>query len=106
MTYKRGKCNTCGLLPLEEAVYMQSYCICQKKIRKQKEILNTNKDAERMKFLHSVNKDKLDWEWGVARVRFDKFGQVEAFNWGLSDSSDLDKAIDIAMIATNQESEG
>lgn len=51
------------------------------------------KDAARMAFLHSPNKDAEGYEYGIAKVRFTPDGRVETFSWALSDSTDLDAAM-------------
>lgn len=48
-------------------------------------------ERERFEFLHSTNCDAEGWEWGVARIRVNQYGEVE-YLWGLSDHSDIDAA--------------
>lgn len=38
MSYRQGRCRTCGYLPLGESSYMQPYCTCPKRVRKPKEV--------------------------------------------------------------------
>jgi len=51
------------------------------------------KNSIRLKFLHQNNKDKNGYQYGVARVKYDKSGKLEECYWTLSDSSDVDSAI-------------
>jgi hypothetical protein len=62
-----------------------------------------HKDSLRLKWLHTCNvpgqavQDAEGWEWGVAKLKFDKHGQMLDAQWGLSDSSDIDALMGTAM---------
>lgn len=53
------------------------------------------KYKDRMDWLHSGggsnDTDEEGYEWGVARVKFNQFGDVVSVQWTASDHSDLDK---------------
>lgn len=49
-------------------------------------------ERERFEFLHSTNCDAEGWEWGVARIHVNQYGEAE-YLWGLSDHSDIDAEI-------------
>ena len=51
------------------------------------------KDAERLAWLHTHNKDSDGWEWGVARVRFNENFSIKDVMWGVSNHSDIDEAM-------------
>lgn len=50
------------------------------------------KERRRFEFLHSTNCDAEGWEWGVARIRVNEYGECE-YLWGVADHSDIDAAI-------------
>jgi len=60
------------------------------------------KGRRRFEFLHSTNVDAEGWEWGVARIRVNEFGEAE-YLWGLSDHSDIDAAAQLAQSADKAE---
>lgn len=59
------------------------------------ELTEAKKDSKRLKWLHSGGwEHRPGWQWGVAEIQFDQAGQVVSALWGLSDSSDIDAAMD------------
>ncbi len=61
------------------------------------ELISENKrlreDSDRLKWLHTGGSSGARKEWGVAEIEFDANGQFIGASWGLSDSSDIDKAM-------------
>lgn len=58
------------------------------------EIESLRKAAARLRWLHTGGSSGARKEWGVAEIEFDANGKVIGALWGLSDSSDIDKAME------------